>query len=62
VLSAWILENPLLTQKRLKLFKLERGKHFDPDMVDAFLEIAEDLRQIALEFADFDEERETLLS
>jgi putative two-component system response regulator len=29
-----------------------RGKHFDPDMVDAFAELAEDFRQIAARFAD----------
>jgi len=34
-----------------------KGKHFDPDVVDGFLEIQEELRQIALKFADFEEER-----
>jgi len=29
-------------------------------MVDAFMEIQEDFRQIALEYADFDEEKEAL--
>jgi putative two-component system response regulator len=29
-----------------------RGKHFDPDMVDAFAELAENFRQIAARFAD----------
>ena len=37
-----------------------KGKHFDPDILDTFLELEEDFRQIALEFADFDEERNTL--
>jgi HD-GYP domain-containing protein (c-di-GMP phosphodiesterase class II) len=37
-----------------------RGTHFDPDLVDAFIEIHEQFRDIALEFADFPEERETL--
>lgn len=34
-----------------------RGQHFDPEMVDAFLEIEDVFRKIALEFADFEEER-----
>jgi len=33
-----------------------RGAHFDPDIVDAFLERAEDFREIAARFADSDEE------
>ena len=30
----------------------ERGRHFDPDMVDAFIEIAEDFRTIATNYPD----------
>ncbi len=37
------------------------GSHFDPEMVSAFLDIHEEFRKIALEFADFQEEREALL-
>ena len=37
-----------------------RGTHFDPDIVDAFIEIHEQFRDVALEFADFQEEREAL--
>src|SRR5450830_1065774 len=29
-----------------------RGQHFDPDIVDAFIEIADDFRTIALRYAD----------
>jgi HD-GYP domain-containing protein (c-di-GMP phosphodiesterase class II) len=42
------------------IIKKGRGTHFDPDMVDAFLEIHEQFRNIAREFADFQEEREAL--
>ena len=41
----------------LQIIKDGRGRHFDPDMVDAFLEVAEKFRQIAIEFADTEEER-----
>ncbi len=36
-----------------------QGSHFDPDLVDAFLEIHERFYDIALQFADFEEERGT---
>jgi HD-GYP domain-containing protein (c-di-GMP phosphodiesterase class II) len=42
------------------IIKKGRGTHFDPDMVDAFLEIHEHFRNIAREFADVQEERETM--
>jgi putative two-component system response regulator len=30
----------------------ERGSHFDPDIVDAFIDIADQFRAIAAQFAD----------
>jgi len=36
-----------------------RGKHFDPDVVDAFLAQADEFQSIALRYADSDEELET---
>ncbi len=33
-----------------------RGNHFDPDMVDAFLAVQEEFRNIALRFADTDQD------
>jgi putative two-component system response regulator len=44
----------------LNAIKKGRGTHFDPDMVDAFLEIHEQFRNIARKFSDSKEERETL--
>jgi putative two-component system response regulator len=34
--------------------------HFDPDVLDAFVELEQKFRQIALELADFEEERQAL--
>ena len=34
-----------------------KGSHFDPDVVDAFLQLESAFRNIALTFADYDEER-----
>lgn len=39
-------------EKSVAIILEGRGKHFDPDMVDAFAELAEDFRQIAARFAD----------
>ncbi|WP_373501489.1 HD-GYP domain-containing protein [Desulfococcus sp.] len=35
----------------------ERGSHFDPDIVDVFMELSDEFRKIALEHADLEEER-----
>ena len=47
-------------KKAVKIIREGKGNHFDPDMVEAFLEIEDEFRKIALEHADFDEERENL--
>ncbi len=39
-------------EKAVWLITKERGEHFDPDLVDAFLEIEEQFRKIARRFAD----------
>jgi len=38
-----------------------KGSHFDPDMVDTFLKLSETFRDIAIKYADSDEEREAVL-
>ncbi len=60
LISKRVYKSPFTHSKAVSIIKEGKGSHFDPDMVDAFLDIEEDFRQIALEFADFDEERETL--
>ncbi len=37
-----------------------KGSHFDPDVVDAFVSVQEEFRTVALQFADFEEERRML--
>ena len=51
---------PFTHQRATKILKDGRGIHFDPDMTDGFLELEEDFRKIALEYADCDEEKENL--
>lgn len=52
---------PPFTHRKAKTIMIEgRGTHFDPHILDAFIELEEDFRQIALKFADFEEERKAL--
>jgi putative two-component system response regulator len=60
LISKRIYKPPLPHPKAVAIIKEGLGQHFDPDMVDAFRVIEEDFRQIALEYADFEEERQTL--
>jgi len=41
-------------EEAMDLMRKERGTHFDPDVVDAFLETHEEFRKIAARFADSD--------
>jgi putative two-component system response regulator len=43
-------------EKSVELIAEGRGKHFDPDITDAFMEIREEFRAIAKRFADADSE------
>ncbi len=47
-------------EKAVQIIAEGKGSHFDPDMVDAFLELEAVFRNIALTFADYEEERQAL--
>ena len=47
-------------KKAVEIISEGKGIHFDPDMVEAFLELEDEFRKIALEHADFDEEKKNL--
>jgi len=57
LISRRIYKPPLSHTEAVLMIKGGRGSHFDPEMVDAFLEIHEEFREIALEFRDDDEEK-----
>jgi len=52
---------PFGHKKAVEIILEGRGSHFDPALVDAFIELQEDFRQIALEFTEDELEREYLL-
>ena len=45
---------PFPHEKAVKMILENRGKHFDPDMVDAFIELEDTFRKTALKYDDFE--------
>ncbi len=54
LISRRVYKAPMSHQQALEIIREGRGQHFDPDIVDAFLEIHEEFRAIAEHFADAD--------
>ena len=51
---------PFPHEKAVQIIIEGKGQHFDPDIVEAFVELQETFRNIALTFADYEEERQML--
>jgi putative two-component system response regulator len=60
LISKRVYKPPFPHEKAVQIIVEGKGKHFDPDIVDAFLELENTFRNIALSFADHDEERKML--
>jgi putative two-component system response regulator len=60
LISRRVYKPPFTHSKAVDIITEGKGQHFDPDMVDAFLEVREEIRTVAIEYADHDEEREAL--
>lgn len=60
LISRRVYKPPFSHAQAVGIIREGRGTHFDPDIVDAFMDIQEQFRLTALEFADFDEERAVL--
>ncbi|HYC44878.1 MAG TPA: two-component system response regulator [Burkholderiales bacterium] len=52
LISRRVYKPPIPHDKAVAAIREGRGRHFDPDVVDAFVEIADEFRDIALRFAD----------
>lgn len=50
--SKRVYKSKLPHEEAVEIILEEKGSHFDPAVVDAFLEVREDFRQIALRYAD----------
>jgi putative two-component system response regulator len=51
---------PMPHEDAVRIIQDGKGKHFDPDIVQAFIELDNTFRNIALTFADYDEERQMI--
>jgi len=60
LISKRVYKPPFSHEDAVKIIVEGKGKHFDPDVVDAFLDLENTFRNIALTFADHDEERQML--
>jgi len=60
LISRRVYKAPFTHSKAVDIITEGKGQHFDPDMTDAFLEVHEEIRMVAIEYADHDEEREAL--
>lgn len=52
LISRRVYKEPIPHEKAVLIIQEARGKHFDPDIVDAFIEISEEFRMIANNFTD----------
>ncbi|PQA79189.1 two-component system response regulator [Rhodoferax sp. TS-BS-61-7] len=55
LISRRVYKQSMSHEKAVAIIADGRGSHFDPDIVDAFLELTEQFRAVALEYADSDE-------
>jgi putative two-component system response regulator len=60
LISKRVYKPPMPHDEAVRIILDGKGRHFDPDVVDAFTELQAVFRNIALTYADFDEEREML--
>jgi putative two-component system response regulator len=60
LISKRIYKPPMPHERAVAIIRRGRGVHFDPCLVDAFLELERVFRNIAMAYADFDEERAML--
>jgi putative two-component system response regulator len=60
LISKRVYKPPFSHSKAVSIIQEGKGNHFDPDMVDTFLEMEGRFREIAIEYADHEEEDEVL--
>ena len=60
LISRRLYKAPMPHSKAVHIITQGAGQHFDPGIVDAFVELKNEFRRAALAFCDHDEEREAL--
>ena len=61
LISKRVYKPPFPHSKAVEIINRERGKHFDPVVIDCFSEITEQFREAALQFVDDEEQHRALL-
>ncbi|WP_448247130.1 response regulator [Thalassotalea agariperforans] len=61
LISRRVYKDPMPHEKAVSIIIEGKGSHFDPDMVDAFITLADDFREIAKKYADSDADMEEKL-
>lgn len=59
LISRRVYKDSMGHDKAIAIMEDGRGTHFDPDVVDAFLSIQDEIKQIALRYADSDADMDT---
>ncbi|MZH03475.1 MAG: two-component system response regulator [Nitrospinae bacterium] len=57
LISKRVYKPAISHESAVKIIEKGKGQHFDPDMTDAFLEVAESFRQVALQYAEGPDEK-----
>lgn len=52
LISRGVYNPPLTHEETVKIIIKDKGTHFDPDVVDAFLTVSEEFRNMAREHSD----------
>lgn len=52
LISKRVYKEPYTHEETIAMMAKERGSHFDPDILDAFLDVADEFRMIAARFSD----------
>lgn len=60
LISKRVYKRPVTHEEAVSIISDQKGTLFDPDVVDVFLEIHEEFKRIALQFADHEEEKQAL--
>jgi putative two-component system response regulator len=56
LISKRVYKPPFPHEKAVEIIREGRGKHFDPEIVDAFMQVTDKFRQIAAVFEDADDD------
>ena len=56
LISKRVYKDPMSHEDAVKIIQVSSGSHFDPAVVDAFMEIEKEIKEITFEYLDYDEE------